>query len=355
MPRGISGRGSQDGAAHHEENTMAEIVKYLDPEAVGNGDGNSWTNAYVSIAAVEAANAQLSGSGDWWHVYFRSLGGTADTTQVNWDGWTTSLTEYVLFEGISGQRAVASGWQTGRYRWSVTNPTNTMALILSDNYIYFDGMQMEMLSNHSGDSLIYHANNPGLRLTNCRLRVGGTAGTGITVWVYQSQGASCEAKVWNTIIEKHPSHNASDVARGWYGQLGSGDLYNCVVYGFNRGVLSNDANTDTYDSAVFNNDDDFYHVTNPGTIDYCASDDNDGTNNVAEGTTGGAAWPNIFEDAANGDFRPKAGVALIGAGGMAGAGLFSTDIEGTTRGAAWDVGAFEYVAAGSAIVKIINE
>ena len=105
-----------------------------------------------------------------------------------------------------------------------------------------------------------------------------------------------------------------------------------------------------YDSAVFGNSglasDDFYCTVNLGTIDYCASDDNDGTHNVAEGTTGGAAWPNIFTDAANGDFTLKVGVALIGAGGKAGSSLFSTDIEGTTRGTFWDVGAFEYVAAG---------
>jgi hypothetical protein len=43
-------------------------------------------------------------------------------------------------------------------------------------------------------------------------------------------------------------------------------------------------------------------------------------------TAGGKTWADTFEAAASGDFRLKSGSPLIGAGGRAVSGVFSTDI-----------------------------
>ncbi len=49
----------------------------------------------------------------------------------------------------------------------------------------------------------------------------------------------------------------------------------------------------------------------------------------------------IFVDPENGDFRLQAGSPAIGAG-TALNGTFTTDYNGVTRGASWDIGAYEY-------------
>jgi hypothetical protein len=127
-------------------------------------------------------------------------------------------------------------------------------------------------------------------------------------------------------------------------------VYNTVVYNCpGNGIRFDFSNANSiYDSVIFNCGTDVNINSKSYVMDYCAHDDADygasETNMVDEGTTGGAAWPNIFTDAANGDFTLKVGCALIGAGGKAGSALFSDDIEGTTRGAAWDLGPYEYVA-----------
>ena len=90
------------------------------------------------------------------------------------------------------------------------------------------------------------------------------------------------------------------------------------------------------------------------TIDYCASDDNDGTNNVDETGGVGDTWVDSIPDFATNDFT-LVDKHLNGVGtDDPGSGLYSDDIAGTERSSTWDVGAFEYesVAGGSRLIMI---
>jgi hypothetical protein len=80
-----------------------ELVKYVDPDATGAGNGNSWTDAYTSLATCISTEAQdlTDNGGDTLLIWCRSSGGTDDTSAVVIAGgaWTTSATCTVTIQG----------------------------------------------------------------------------------------------------------------------------------------------------------------------------------------------------------------------------------------------------------------
>jgi len=325
-----------------------EVIRYVDPDSAEGGDGTTWTLAYDSLQDWDTAEAtDLQTAEDWHHVYCRSSSGTADTTNVLiGTDWNTGSDNYILIEAASTDRASASGWDTDKYRIIIAIDGEE-ALYVQALYAYVDGLQIESLGDGTPGECIYFSAASGEgRVSNCYLR-----NSGVGVYHSQSTG-SFDLKVWNTIVDTM----ATD---GIYHRTltGSCYIYNCTVYGCTAdGVQTGSADSMyVYNSAVFNNTNDF--TGEIVTIDYCASVDNDGTNNVAE-SGGGASWTDDFEGAATGDFRLKSGSNLVGAGAVEPTGYLSVyDIEGTDRGVAWDVGAFEYVGGGggSIVPIIVNE
>lgn len=122
-----------------------------------------------------------------------------------------------------------------------------------------------------------------------------------------------------------PLGAAGMIAQGWilsgdFGATGNGPLIqvrNCVVRGglnIASGILRYQGTVTLKNCAVFDNWDDFNEVATPGAliIDYCASDDGDGTNPIAV-----PSWPAQFVNpnyGTVGDFRLKVGSVLLGAG-----------------------------------------
>ena len=330
----------------------AEIVKYVDPDATGTGSGDDWTNAYTSMFAVEALNYNLTtqggGDGSWLHVYCRSLSGTADSTAVTWSGWVTSATCYILLEAADGYQAKASGWDTSRYRVSLAN---SVAWNVGSGVDHFrmKGLQVEVTGSNAANQMPLYIGSKAagnvIKLYNCRIRVAAASGNASS-GIYFTDADLSGVEMWNTIVEIHPD-NASTTVDGVYFNGTSLAMYNCNVYGFRYGIRDVAGSTvSVYDSAVLNNTDDFNGTF--AAIDYCASDDGDGTNAVTE-DGGGADWTGDFTDGSGGNWTLLSTSNLVGAGGMAGSGSFSDDIDGTVRGAAWDVGAHEYVSSGTSI------
>lgn len=327
----------------------AEIVRYVDPDATPNGnDGTTWSKAYLSlydaIEAEWAAGANLTtrggGDGSWLHIYCRSSAGTADTHTVTVDGFTTSATCYIKVEAASTDRASASGYSVSKYRLETTD---VAFLTIMDNHVWIDGLQAKKTATSAsvyGIGTTTVAAGSWLYISNCYLVVaGGYTGNNVLLGI---NDADHTVTVWNTIL----LCVATAGTRRATSSTGLLIFYNCVIYGFtNSGLRGADGvNNVAKNCAVFATGDDFNYFT---TISHCASDDGDTTDgtDISE-SGGGAAWPNDFEDAAVGDFRLKSGSGLVGTGvADPGSGLFSDDIEKTARGAAWDVGAFEYPAA----------
>ena len=134
--------------------------------------------------------------------------------------------------------------------------------------------------------------------------------------------------------------------------VASAEIYNSTFRGDGSTVLGildvGGSTVSIINCAVFDSTDDFFGTF--ALIDYCSSDDGDGTNAVTP-----ADWSTVFVDYTNGDFHLKStDTDLIGAGvDDPGSGLFSDDIDGETRTSVWDIGADEYVSAG--VTKTVTD
>ncbi len=311
---------------------------------VDSGSGASGN--YASLNALEAAQQQdlTDGGGDTYTATCTTTGDkAADTTATGFSGWVTAAANYITVIAAAGHEAVKTGYDTDRYRLATNNAT---CLDIAADYVRIDGLQI-FLANTS-DTFKYgifsntlSAGNE-IRISNCRIGMSDSAASA------KQRGISIIAgngiiKIWNTIIENW-------TLRGVNSNDTTTEIYNCIIYNCVTGISEVGGTTTVKNTASFANSGD--DITG-ATADYCASDDNTGTNNVAE-SGGGAAWPDDFVDAANGDFTLKATSNLAGAGvNDPGSGLYSTDMDGDSYVVdSWSLGVDEIVAAPGGIVVL---
>ena len=317
---------------------MAEILIYVDPDAVGGGTGVDWANAYISLNAAEAAE-ETDLVTDTDNIIFncRASSGTADTTGVIFNGWTTGSSNDIKILGD-----LSTGiWDTSKYRLNDNTSGNVLEII--EEYVTSEKLQVE--NPGSGNAVkISYSGASNLSVTDdCLFRTEGVAG-------YILSNSNIIAEITNTIAyntaETHPANSV-----GIYADLCTSlDVLNCTVYNQNDGIERDEGAVNVINTTVFFCDDDFDGTFN--SIDHCASDDGDGTNAVTI-TQSASDYAALVTDAPNGDFTvTDASSELYNAGTNTGAP--GDDIIGTSRpqDTTTDIGAFEFIVAGDIVLII---
>lgn len=309
--------------------------------------GGDYTSLYAWEDAIEA---NLTGTGVAEAVCY-SLD---DTTAVSIVGWTTTASDYIYIHTDSS--AYHGGiWNGDKYNLSIGNAD---ALTISEDYVRIDGIQVEVPTmDGAGDNPVtigsISASND-IRLSNMIIRGAHDASNaqrGITV-----DDADTILYMWNTIV-----YNIN-VGYGVYLNCSTASIYSCTVLGGSYAIYRN-AGTVTLkncyagDSATLDYDGDFSAVVNCASEDLSADDDSatDCLTSVALGTdtfVSVAGGSENFHLAADG-LSPLQGFGVSTTGESAPLN-FTTDIDGQTRDATWDIGADAWFVSTSAYNVVMN-
>ncbi len=329
-----------------------EVIKIVDP---GEGAGHD----YHSLALWEAGEqGDLTGVRNEIAVAkCRSTGGTADTTSVVIDGWTTDATRYIkIWTDPSESYRHAGVWDATKYRieCSVGNWDGNIRII--EDFVRIDGLQIyhkyAFTGNKGGIMTEWNSDSSVVYISNCIIkREGGWADKNYGIVQYRGT-----AHIWNNIIYDFNS----DTNVGIYvtsQATSTGNVYNNTIYGCTTGIKS------TYTTAIAKNNL-IANCTVAASGTWGAGTDYNATNNAAMGYTvtgSGNTHDRLsqtFTFVGAADFHLAANDA-----GALGHGInlyndanlpFQTDIDGQDRGgsgATWDIGADEYVAL-TAIKKV---
>ncbi len=319
---------------------MAALGKTVDSGSGASGD-------YVSLNAAEAANGQdlTDGGGDTFTFTPTTTGdNAADTTVVDFDGWTTGATTYIKVTSASGDRASTS-WDATKYRYSISDAN---AILVREDYIWWDGIQTELIGQSAARDFFQNVGRSSgwIRLTNSVFR--GDGGAQRLRLYTESTGIFTDLVMWNCVFYDWGSHGDS------YLQLSGGntttiDSSTFIWPGTTVAGVRNDGATSVTCRNVYSGGNtsgrEFFGTISKTT---CVSSDTTGDiDNVAVST---ANFVDVTIDGGE-DWALPSGSGLIDVGtdDPSGLGYGDPDIDGTARGATWDVGAFEFVAAGGGV------
>ena len=339
---------------------MATLTRYVNPDADVGGDGTTnattgSTCAYKSLSIAEAAaidggsnTGDLDTNNNILDIICET-NGTADTTAVTVDGYTTSATDYMHIYTSASHRH-AGVWDDAKYRIVLTG--NAFCIAVQDNYLRVTGIQCSVGStnNLAGGIGGGNAGTAAFLVDSCIVR-SVVAHTGTLIGYSSSTVAAHQHTYVNNIV-----YGSTGVgAHGFYtranGSAGRAVLYNNTAYNCTTGFRSRDGNVVWKNNLSIGCTDAYLETTAAEIATYNAYDEgtDPGTNGI---DLSGSADSAIFTDATVSNFTLVSGstaadVGVSLASDSDGYYSFSTDITGATRSGTWDVGADEYVSAGT--------
>lgn len=264
----------------------------------GAADGSSLANAYPTLSAAEAAEqGNLVTSDEYMNFYVYATAGGTDTTKCTFAGWTTGAgtttpnsLRVICLEKPSSQ----TEWSDSIYKIVVSNDD---CIVIQLNYMSFTGVQASITNGDNTSDIIfdgsYVSGTSVITIDQCYAK----AGTDSVCTCYSFADAE------QTFYIRSSIGVATSTGRSNYHVANTGYIYNCDFTGGAAGFRSGTSGTYTVaNCVVFGTTDDF--VIGAGstvTIDYCASDDGDGTHAIAPS---GGNWANEIPNYATGNWTP---------------------------------------------------
>ncbi len=305
--------------------------------------GGTYASLQAAITGEALANADLTASGlngiltifiegDW--------SGGADTAAVDITGFTVDSTHYVNIITDSANKTGTSRSAT-KYRLE----TSGQSINIRNAYTRINGIQIKGNSNHG--SLRFFSDGStttGCIVDSCLLYDNGS------VSIEFHTGANGNLVRNTNIIGSYWEAVKSLTGAAAY----SNSIYNCsftgrygvYVYGTDTIVAKN-----TYVNAT--SGDAWNDTTDSGTLTLTSCYSDDGTHSTSSAAFSTSNFANVNSNSE--DLSLVSGSSLIGAGTDLRSDPvwpFDYDILGNTRGASWDVGADEFVAAGGLSIPV---
>ena len=302
-----------------------EIVKYVDPDG---GILADYTSLQAAITAEKAIRSDLVARDEVLKLMCISSAGSPDTTPVviNSGDFVTDATRKLLIQGDNN----IGIWDNSKYRLIVAA---SICIIPNISNIQIYNMQFANNNNFIATIDINNATVSNIIINNNIFTTAGATGQGIEV-----NSSAGNIYLINNVLYGMRQGIAVFAAGG------SVYIYNNTVNATELGIIGNASATVRAKNNISNGSSDNYfssfHVSSDYNISNLAGDA-PGANSLNSTTVN-------FADASAGDFRllPESpgidqGVDLSSDPNYP----FNTDIIGTLRpqGAAWDIGAFEYV------------
>ncbi|MFA5813960.1 MAG: right-handed parallel beta-helix repeat-containing protein, partial [Patescibacteria group bacterium] len=320
------------GTLKHRASSTGQILltgivgTFQNGEKVYINGGSTSTNFVILSTAGDSAIAVAS---------VRSTSGSADVTAVTIDGWTTSATNYIkIWTDPSLGNRHNGKWDAGKYRLEVDSGDGTISIRTNENYTIITGLQIDGLqsSGYSGSLISTDYPAVGIVINNNILKKSNYSGIVIGDYV--------TAKLYNNLIYDDgagaiyltSTANVTDKVYIYNNTLvdnGTGIIAGSVARAVAKNNLSKGNTTANY-SGTFDS-----------TSNYNASSDTSSTG----GANDKISQTFVFVDEANDDFHlspsdtaaKNSGTNLQADSNLS----FSQDIDGSYRGASWDIGADE--------------
>ena len=318
-----------------------EVIKVIDPD---NGTGTD----YTSLNAWEAGEQKDLVTADEIAIAkCRCSSGSADTTAVTIDGWTTDETRYIKIWTDPSENYRHDGkWNTSKYRLEYAGTV----LNIKESNVYVEGLQVYISSQSDYLYGIYSD----VGISNIKISKNVIKGSGGTSTfqrgIYFTNTGSTNIKVWNNLVYDVAGLGMNFVTSQENAIVYNNTIVDCNNVGIQLSYRAVVAKNNLVDNCAGG---DFGSETWGSGTDYNAS--SDGT---APGANSRTNQTFTFVDEANDDFHlasNDAGAKDYGTDLSSDPNLaFSDDIDGDTRSGTWDIGADEYVAAGG-LIKIMDE